>query len=184
MKIIINNIANKRDFIDESYGVITLYSDLVKKKKTKIMKLTSICYQRIFLLLIFLLFTIILLNKEENLLYTCLGIIIIGILIITTNLFKIKKMIKGYSNRQAESVLTITEKEITLDNKLDQIIYTENWQNIIQIQISKNCISFIPKPDKNTQKKIIIIPIEYLDELKKIITELQKDYLIIYNNRK
>ncbi len=184
MDIIINKIINKKEVEDEAYGIIRSYKKLMKNPHKKIIKESrrlGIIFGFILIYLIFTIYTSI--NTPKSLYFICLGIAILGFLIVTKRLIVYLKHLKIVDMKESNSILKVSEEKIELDNKVNNRCFSIEWKEIKQVLISDKCIAFMPELEKTKIKNVIAVPREYEKEVIEAIEKYNKKDLLAYNNR-
>ena len=173
MEIIIDKNDNKKEFIDECYGILYRYKKILNKPKTKIKARSKELIGYLIFIIIYLLFTLIMSILEQNpIFYICLGVAIVSFMLTLTKLLRYKELIRKYLEQKTNSVLKIEKEKIILDNKEIERISTININEIKQILITKNCIAFMPYFDKTKVKNVIFIPSCYKEEIQNKIKNI------------
>lgn len=146
MKIIINKVENKKDFMDECYGILTSYKRLLKNPNMHISKRsTKLIIHIIIVLTYFIAVTYSSIVYKKYVFYICLGISIMALAIAIAKIIRYTKLLNIQSNSKTDSILDIDEEKIVLDNKTVGTKYSVSWIDIKQILVSERSIIFMKK---------------------------------------
>ncbi len=185
MEIIINKIDNKKESLDESFSIVNSYKKIFKNYNAKIWKRST--KLKLFLLfdLIYLAFiTVLLIFKPASTYYVCLGIAFMAFVLVLASYIKYNKYLNFIASRETNSIFKINEEKIELDNKVLNVNYKANWEDIKFILFTDKNIAFFPVLEKVKGSYVIIIPRMYEKEVKEAIEKCSKSNLIVYNKNK
>ena len=184
MKIKIDNIENKKYYIDETYYIMSNYRFLYKRPNRKIRKkTTSLIYFFAFILLYLLAVSYLAIVDKSFIYYICIGISIVCIAFSISKYIVVKKNIDMYSNTKTNSDLEIDENKVVLHNNVIKQEITINWEDIDKILVSENCIVFMERIKKNAPYTAITIPRTIEEKVIKALEKYNKKELLIYNKK-
>ena len=178
----IKKTKNKKSYLDESYGIIMHYKQLINNPEKKILPYIK---ERIYLMIaiiIWLILWITLFHVDPIINWFIIGIVLMAIIINLKTVISATNYITERSKEDSDSELIIDDKKVILKNNHNHITYECDWEKIKYILISKNSISFLPI---NKEVGFLIsIPIDYKEECYKLIEAYNKQNLIRENNNK
>ena len=184
MKIVIDKIEHKEDYLDEAYFIMNKYKLIYKNPYRRIFKkTTNIIRFLIFLVLYLIAVTALSIIDKSFIYYICIGISIVCIALAISKYLYVKKYIKTYSESKTNSELDINEKEVILHNKVIKQETTINWEDIDKILVSKYCIVFMQKIKKTAPYVAITVPREVESKVIKGLDKYNKKDLLIYNKK-
>lgn len=182
MKIEINKIENKKEFIDECYGILTSYRRLLKNYKLHFSKRSTKLIRCLILVLIYFVFvTYSSIIYKSNVFYICLGISIMTLIITLIKMIRYFKFLNIQSKNKTNSELIIDKEKVTLDNKVINTTYTISWNQVKAVLVTKNVIIFMKEIDRMKQNNIIMVSSEYEKSIKEALEKYNKKDLLIYN---
>lgn len=182
MEIIINKTTNKKETMDEMYGIMRFYKKLLKNPHSKIIKRSSRLKLVFAFIILYLIFVIcISIKQPEPLYFVCLGIAILGFLGSASRMIVYYRYLNINSKRDTNSILKISEEKIELNNKVLDRISSIEWKKIKQILITKNNIVFMPEISKSNINNVIILPRDCEREVIETLEKYNKKDLLVYN---
>lgn len=187
MNIKINQIKNKKEYIDEALYVAQFKEKIVNNPNKKIIPLTKDLKIRGILIAIITISIALTcfpnfrgMNTNNLTSYIILNTIataftvfaLICFIIILIRYKKVNKIIKETSQKDSNSELYIDDKIIRLINHNTGLTIENKWENIDLVLFSKYSISFI---DSNRMNPVISIPINCKEECIKILENYSID---------
>ena len=182
MKIKIDKIENKKDYIDEYSYIIRRYFRIFKRPNSHISKeTTSLLTWSIFIIFYLVMVTILAIKEKDFIYYICLGVAIVCLLIYILKLVNTYRYLKANSNDKADSELEITKDKVVLNNKKLKQETTLEWKDIKKVLVTERCILFMSEFDRTNPKAIIVVPRVVEEKIVKALEENKKKDLLIYN---
>ena len=185
MKISIDKTDNKKDYLDETYYIMSIYRKLYKNPNKKIRKKTTALLEGlIFILIYFIVVTVLAVVEKSVVYYICIGISIVCLALIITRFIATKRYIDKYSSdKKYNSELLIDEEKIVLNNKAIKQETSINWEDLNKIILTNRCIVFMKKINKDTPDVAIIVPNNIKDKVFKALEKYNKEKYIVYNKK-
>lgn len=185
MEIQINRTKNKKVVIDEASSIMISYKKLFANPHKKILKISTRLSLNILILGIYLLLLILYtcFNKTNIVFPVFIGISFALIILKIVRLIIYIKNLNKSSKINPDSILTIDEEKIELNNLSSNIKSFMKWEVIKMVLITDNCIVFMGKLNNIKQVNSIIIPIDYKNEVINALEKYNKLDLLIYNKR-
>lgn len=182
MKITINKIENKKDYIDEYSYVARRYFRIFKKPHSHIAKQTSsLLTWSIFIVFYLIMVTILAIKEKDFVYYVCIGVAAMCLLIYVVKLINTYRYLNANKSDEADSELEITKDKVVLNNKKLKQETTLDWEDVKKILVTKRCIIFMSEFDRNSPKAIIVVPRVVEEKVVKALEENKKKDLLIYN---
>ena len=179
MKIEINHITNKKRYLEEVCDIQVHIAKLLDNPHKRIILYTKEYYLRMILIMIIGIIVFFLTrNWNLKVTYVFMGFVTFAEIIVIINCLKTNKVLNQLSKEDANSLLTINEKTITLENHNTKTSLSIKTEDLKMILITKYCITFIRKEKREIP---IFIPIEYQEEIKKALKKYHLETMIIKN---
>lgn len=187
MEIIINKVENKKEGLDESFGILNSYKKIIRKPHSKILKRSTKLKVILIFILIYIAFVIWCLASRPmnsmNLYFVCFGIASMALVLVLASFIKYIKYLNFNANRETNSIFKINEEKIELENKVLKANYITNWEDVKLVLITDRNIAFLPGEEKIKNTYVIMIPRMYEKEVKETMEKYNKSDLIVYNKK-
>lgn len=185
MNIKIDNITDKKKYLDESMYISLYICKIMKNRNKKIKLYTRKLLETIILSIMIIAFLIFIYVSSEYVRVSCICLIAIYtyiFLLYLIKLIKTHKFLKRRCQEKTNSIIKISDKKIVLKNSNIGMSVEQDWKDICFIKESKYCIIFINNQE-NQLKPYIGIPIEYKSELMKAIEKYNIEIPIIQTKK-
>ena len=182
MQIKIDNIDNKKEYLDECFEIVTVYDKIVNDPEGKIYKRSTRLLLQLLLLTAWLGFTIVLALVFSGIVFwVCFGIAAIAVLISAFLNISHMLTLNNLTQTTSNSIFELNENEIKIENKNLNSIVSIPTDKLLKVIMSKRCITFIPTEITDDGINHIIIPRTYEKEVIQSLDELNKNDLIVYS---
>lgn len=185
MKIIINRTKNKKLVIDETCTIRIYYKRLFINPYRKIMRISTGLIINIIILSIYLIsLSLYTYFCDNNIVYPIIIGVTVSLIILKIGRFiKYNNNLNNLSKMESNSELNINEDKIILNKTDSNISCFIEWNKILRVLITNNCIVFMKQTFDLKEVNSIIIPRDYEKEVIEALKKYNKLDLVIYNNR-
>ncbi len=177
MKIKIDEIKEKKKYLDEVCGIRMHLNKIIKNPNRKILLFTTeIIIRMILIILVGVGITLILKDLNIKVAYVFMGISILAEIILLINFIKTHQLLNKMAKEKGDSLLIIEKEKVSLKNNHTAITIDFPIDEIDFLLITKYTITIIRKD----QSKIpVFIPIDYKEDIMKAIDKYQLKIKVI-----